>query len=661
MEPGRGLVLEVNKRSCIIITGDGQFLEVPKPRGGAEVGKEITLSRTFSLRFKWPYMAVASLLVAVLAWWAFYAMFPRAMAYVSLDINPSLELAINDNSEIILARGVNKDGRKLLQQVDVLHEPLAKGVQKIITGCIEYHYIKQDKDNLILATVTDAKRRKSNTDKQENQEIKQVYNYVYTSINNTINESGVGAELIIADTDLVTLEKAHDTGVTPGRYILQKEAQKNGVEITDQELREERIRELEKKKNFRAGELIQQRMQTDLSDKQVYTNNSNKNRGSVKTNKSELYVNIKQTEHQNHLDKPNWSLALSRGAVNVNKYQRESEPKNNSVFYARGNLYIPRDNGYLTGITVYSQLKHLTNSNNGAGNNLNYYNQSYFQDKQVVSRSSNYSQRITGEQQNKQLQNTDSANQSVNKNSLTNNLGKQSSTKVKGPVVEKITHNQQNKRLQNADSANQSANKNNFTSSIDQQSGVGVNDSVAEKTRVNQGFKQLQNTGSANKSANRNNLTRTIEQQSGVGVNGSVAEKTRVNQGFKQLQNTGSANKSANRNNLTRTIEQQSGVGVNGSVAEKTRVNQGFKQLHNTGGADQSANRNNLTRTIEQQSSVGVNGSVMERTKVNQPNLQVPNHNSGKINSTKTNRQTNTSSEQSAIRYHDYLLQRSKQ
>ncbi len=413
MGQSRGLVLEIKKRSCIVITGDGQYLEVAKPRSGVEVGRELIFNRPEMYRFKATYLAVASIMVAVIAWWAFNAMLPRAVAYVALDINPSLELAIDVNNEIISARGVNDDGQKLLQRLDVLHEPLAKGVQKIIAGCVEYHYLNPDQENLVFATVTDAKKNKTDTKSKENVQIKEIYDCVYTSINNTINESGVDAELIVANADLDTLEKARENSVTPGRYLLQKEARKNGVQITDQELREENIRKLEVQKNFRAGELIQEQSQTGLPDQKERPNGLGKTDKPGKSDKPDKSVRFDKTDQLDNLDKSNTPVSLSPEADSANKNNQAEQNSNKSnQTNSRGKQSVPRDNGYFSEET-------------GPG------------------------------QQDRQLQNEDNAKQNSNKDSQTKAQGKQSVSQDNGYFSEKTESSQRNKYLQNEGKAKQ--------------------------------------------------------------------------------------------------------------------------------------------------------------------------------------------------------------
>jgi len=387
MGQSRGLVLEIKKRSCIVITGDGQYLEVSKPRSGVEVGREIVFNRPVIYRFKATYLAVASIMVVVLAWWTFNAMLPRAVAYVALDINPSLELAIDVDNEIISARGLNDEGKKLIQRVDLLHEPLDKGVQKIIAGCVEYHYLNQGQENLVLATVTDAKRNKTYIESKENKQIKEVYDCVYTSINNTINESGVGAELIVANANLDEMKKARENSVTPGRYLLQREARKNGVQITDQELREESIRKLEVQKNFQVGEL----MQTVLPDQQDSTDKLDITDKPGKSNKPDKPVRFEKNDKLNSIDKSNTPVSLSPVEDRATKNNQEKQNSNkSSKANAREKQSVPQGSGHFSEETRPGQQDRQLQNEDNAKKNSSRDSQIEAQGKQSVSQNNAY-------------------------------------------------------------------------------------------------------------------------------------------------------------------------------------------------------------------------------------------------------------------------------
>jgi len=65
--------------------------------------------------------------------------------------------------------------------------------------------------------------------------------------------------------DIKELKKARKLGITPGRLLIQEEALKNGVHITDSELRSEKIFNLEKDKNFKTADLIKNAVTNKVS------------------------------------------------------------------------------------------------------------------------------------------------------------------------------------------------------------------------------------------------------------------------------------------------------------------------------------------------------------------------------------------------------------
>lgn len=56
----------------------------------------------------------------------------KPTAVITLDINPSVELAVNRFDRVVTASGINSDGRELLKAVRLEHLPFAEAVEAII-------------------------------------------------------------------------------------------------------------------------------------------------------------------------------------------------------------------------------------------------------------------------------------------------------------------------------------------------------------------------------------------------------------------------------------------------------------------------------------------------------------------------------------------------
>lgn len=73
-------------------------------------------------------------------------------AYVSLDINPAIELIVDKNNNVVSVRGENEDGQVLLyQETEIKGEKIDKAIKKITDLAIKYGYL--DESNKVVDTI----------------------------------------------------------------------------------------------------------------------------------------------------------------------------------------------------------------------------------------------------------------------------------------------------------------------------------------------------------------------------------------------------------------------------------------------------------------------------------------------------------------------------
>ena len=125
----RGVVVKQSRRSTIVLTSEGTFLEI-SAQGQVEIGQEIEFSAQELVRrtriTHWTpsmknFMRVAVLvLVFVLALFPVYSWFNgnKAYAYVSLDFNPSIELKVNNRMDVVSVAALNEDAKTVLANLD---------------------------------------------------------------------------------------------------------------------------------------------------------------------------------------------------------------------------------------------------------------------------------------------------------------------------------------------------------------------------------------------------------------------------------------------------------------------------------------------------------------------------------------------------------------
>ncbi|MGM0880212.1 MAG: anti-sigma factor domain-containing protein [Bacillota bacterium] len=157
----RGVVMSIHKQHAVVMTADGQFLRA-SIQGTPQIGEEITFeeeyktSRTFKPSY-WYTSAAAIVLVLLLPLLMIVQRDAHpVVAYLSMDINPSVEIGVDGNGKVRELRALNEDGQLIIEGL------VYKGVnvETVATSILERakvsHYLDTpDKDIFITSVLLD--------------------------------------------------------------------------------------------------------------------------------------------------------------------------------------------------------------------------------------------------------------------------------------------------------------------------------------------------------------------------------------------------------------------------------------------------------------------------------------------------------------------------
>lgn len=159
----RAIVMEMSEKHLIVLTPSGEFRRVSRSgQADADIGDEIVLAnrRRQIPRRAWAWTAAA--LVVLL-------LFPLVMvptskaepivAYVTLDVNPSVELGINDEEIVRELRGLNDEGKNLASGIDYKGKHAADVVASLVekTSSVVDAQTTADHDIVIASVVVGEK------------------------------------------------------------------------------------------------------------------------------------------------------------------------------------------------------------------------------------------------------------------------------------------------------------------------------------------------------------------------------------------------------------------------------------------------------------------------------------------------------------------------
>ncbi|MHB8984101.1 MAG: anti-sigma factor domain-containing protein [Carboxydocellales bacterium] len=159
----KGVVLELEGSEAIVLTDRGEFERVPLGRRKLDIGMEITLpSRRRSAIFGskrwtgWVASAAAVLFVAIAPLLSQVMQPSEVFAYVDIDINPSIRLAVNEDKRVVAADPLNNDGRRVLSEATVVGQGMEAAAAHITQQAIEDGFISNNRKNAVILALTPA-------------------------------------------------------------------------------------------------------------------------------------------------------------------------------------------------------------------------------------------------------------------------------------------------------------------------------------------------------------------------------------------------------------------------------------------------------------------------------------------------------------------------
>lgn len=223
----RAVVLEIKERTCTVLTAEGEFREIKKVANYRQ-GQEIVLPAGV---YGGKYYLVAACLLFLLSaatLWGRWMMTPAVAAYVSLDINPSVEMALDRENMVIAINPINDDGKYLIEGLTLKGLSVELAIENLVRSAVNKKYIVSGKDNVVMAAVTplggDASRVKT---------------LVTESIRVSINKNNVKAQIVVGEVTPGNRDKAAKEGISSIRYMILPDVSKESVDVEPEDFKEQ--------------------------------------------------------------------------------------------------------------------------------------------------------------------------------------------------------------------------------------------------------------------------------------------------------------------------------------------------------------------------------------------------------------------------------------
>lgn len=282
----KGLVVEKKFGSYIILTSSGEYRRIYGTTK-ADIGQDVSLDNKPSMT--WTASLAASILIIFLLSDVIFGvvMNTRVYAYVTLDINPSAEFAINSEHDVLNAYAYNQEAKDILTGMNYSGENIETVLADFTLAAINNHYIEDGKQNRVIVSFYPRQSLEEVTIESELDKITDEQRKV-------IDLSGKQVEMNTVVIDEETRQEAKKQGITPGKLKENKnqlnkdndspkdsekkadkeaqkeaekalkEAQKENKKEQIQNKKENKKEQIEEKKENKKQEKLQQKHNKDI-------------------------------------------------------------------------------------------------------------------------------------------------------------------------------------------------------------------------------------------------------------------------------------------------------------------------------------------------------------------------------------------------------------
>jgi len=198
--------------------------------------------------------AIASVAACLMLLVGGYSFYNKPVNYVSLDINPSVELGVNALNRVVSAEGMNGDGRALLEQNQVKNMSLEGALQELVLGAAEQGYVAGDGSTVIALTALADKEDKGIQLRDQTRDRVQLL----------LQERDMDAVVYADCASLEIRIQAQQAGISPGKYRLIAWLQTLDPSITAEQYRNAKVTEIIAKGN----ELLQSGEKAEIQSRE---------------------------------------------------------------------------------------------------------------------------------------------------------------------------------------------------------------------------------------------------------------------------------------------------------------------------------------------------------------------------------------------------------
>lgn len=243
----KGIVMEMTAKSLVVMTPSGQFKRVSRLNRPCQIGEEIDISVPSAMRLilssrtaHTALSAAAAILLLVVVSLGIFGGGNSVVAYLSMDINPSVELGIDMEEKVVQARGLNEDGQQLLKSVEYKGKMLDVVTESLMEAVERQQFLAEGEGDIVITSTII--RDSSPLDEEQLNEIVKAQVTKAIQAKQAQKAQNIVVTTLAAPKEL--REEALEKGVSTGKLAVKLLANKANHPVDLEELQKHSIHEI---------------------------------------------------------------------------------------------------------------------------------------------------------------------------------------------------------------------------------------------------------------------------------------------------------------------------------------------------------------------------------------------------------------------------------
>jgi len=346
MRKMKAVVLEKSGSRYTVLGQDGTFRQVHR-RLNAEVGEEVQIQswieRFSGVRIWAGAVALFLLVLTTILGWSLYQA-PTAVALLSVDINPSLQVELDKQGDFVRFVTQNEDAKRMLSQIDLKGKPIKEVLDEIITQAYDQKFLSAEQHWVVVGYSPMTNKTLEQMPKELNE------NQIITWVTEIGQKRGLTPKVAFFFLTSQDRGLAQKGDLTIGEYALWRTADKAGVVTQPEKLKDtsERVRLLENSQVQVEIKAQQKERQANSRsyDGDMYQKSDNvKESGDTKANaNAKDVINVKASENikANAKDIPKTKATTK---ANTNAQNMDKQKVKDQEQYQKKDLTKAKDSG----------------------------------------------------------------------------------------------------------------------------------------------------------------------------------------------------------------------------------------------------------------------------------------------------------------------------